>query len=105
MGTNAKIKETLAETASNKIIKMLDGLVREYIQKAAGDKSKDGGERDILGVTEEDVTTLHHREYGLELRKHRPRIDADEATGEECMKTIIEFVASRGRSSPPSTAF
>lgn len=89
---DAKAKDT--ETSSNNIIKMLDGVVREYLMKAEGDKSRD--ERDYLTVPETYPVRLFHPEYGLELEKHRPERFTDEKTGEDYHRTYIEFVASPG---------
>lgn|GEM_PF-867241 len=97
---NAKARDT--EISSNNIIKMLDGLVREYLQKAAGDRAKDGGGAGDYGAGPGSVIEptypiiLYHSDYGLELEKSKPEVQADEANGESYVRTYIEFTASPG---------
>jgi DNA primase len=92
---DAKARDT--ETSSNNIIKMLDGLVREYLLRAAGEHSKEGSQ-DHLGTSEAVgyPIILFHPEYGLELEKGKPQVEVDRETGEEYTKTHIEFTASPG---------
>lgn len=81
---NNKAKET--ETASNSIIKLLDGLVREYIAKM-----KDMTPEDHKGYDGE-IFVYTHPEYLLELVKTKPQ--TVEEDGETFIKSEIEFIAT-----------
>jgi len=85
---DAKAKET--ETMSSNIIKLLDGLIREYLMKMK-DLGNDALEYDR--DHEDQVYKYVHPEYTLELMKTKPEIKKDERE-EEYVSTIIEFVAT-----------
>ena len=85
---NAKAKET--ETGTSSIIKLLDGLVREYKLKM---KESDV-EKDYAPEYDGEVYRYTHPEYGLEVIKTQPEYLKDEATGDDYMKIIFEFVAT-----------
>ena len=82
---DAKAKET--ETMSSNIVKLLDGLVKEYLMK-------------MREVTETEYSAEHgevfvytHPEYGLEIAKTRAEVKRDDTTGDDYTRTLLEFVA------------
>ncbi len=76
---DARARET--ETQSSNIIKLLDGLVREYIMKM-----KDG---------DEEMRNLYvHPEYGLEMVKIGPEVVKGKDGEDDYMRTFVEFVAT-----------
>ncbi len=85
-----KAKET--ETSSNNIIKLLDGMVREYMLKM---KELD---RDALWQWNEElqaeVVTYVHPEYGIEIAKTKPVTCEDETTREPYTRLYVEFVTT-----------
>ncbi|MFA5352931.1 MAG: toprim domain-containing protein [Thermodesulfovibrionales bacterium] len=83
---NAQAKEM--ETSSNNIIKLLDGLVQEYVLKM-----KDLQPAFHQGYDEE-VYCYTHPEYGLELVKTKAEVSRDEASGENYTVAHIEFVTT-----------
>ncbi len=84
---DAKAKDT--ETASNNIIKLLDGLVREYIMKM----------KDLEPTAhyhyDEDVFVYQHPEYMIELVKTKPKV-VEENEGEQFSIASIEFISTSG---------
>jgi len=84
---DAKAKET--ETGSSSIIKLLDGLVREYKLKM-----KEVVEKDFRSEYEQEVYVYTHPEYGLEMIKTQPEVLKDELTGDDFVKIIFEFVTT-----------
>ncbi|HDH02596.1 MAG TPA: toprim domain-containing protein, partial [Nitrospirae bacterium] len=84
---DAKARDT--ETASNNILKLLDGLVREYLMKM---KDLSPGPR--CGYDEE-VFVYQHPEYMLEIVKTKPRV-IEEDESEQYSIAQIEFTATSG---------
>jgi DNA primase len=85
---NTKARET--ETSSNSIIKLLDGLVREYIDKMRHI------EPDVDPETQEKSYTYTHNEYLLELTKSAPEVCKDPEGDGEYTRTTISFIATSG---------
>lgn len=86
---DAKAKDT--ETQSSNIIKLLDGLVREYLMKMK-DLGKDA--KEYSSELEAAVYMYTHPEYGLEIVKTEPEIMIDKETGDTYTRAYIEFVAT-----------
>jgi DNA primase len=84
---NAKAKDT--EVTSNDILKLLDGLVREYLQTL---KNKNVTPQHYDGYDDE-VFVLEHQEYGLTLIKTKPQTVHDDQ-GERYTMAHIEFTAT-----------
>ncbi len=76
------------EAGSNNILKMLDGIVREYIYKIKELKLTP----DIVFGYDEEVFVYQHPDYGLKLIKSKP-IKKSENEYEDYTETHIEFVA------------
>ncbi len=89
---NNRAKEN--ETSSHSIIKMLDGLVREYMAKMK-DLSHTSNS-DYLDEKKEpiEVFVYTHADYLLEMVKMKPETIVDEETKEPYTRTHIEFVAT-----------
>jgi DNA primase len=85
---DSKAKDS--ETSTNSILKMLDGLVAEYLLKM---KTLEKLETTWHKDYEEDVFNYQHPEYGLEIIKSKPAICTDEG-GQEYMRTYVEFIAT-----------
>jgi DNA primase len=88
---NARARET--ETQSSNIIKLLDGLVREYVMKMK-DLGSDNMELEYYPDLQCEVWKYTHQEYALEIVKTRPEVLEDKATGDSYMRTLVEFVAT-----------
>jgi DNA primase len=82
---DARAKET--EVSSNNIIKLLDGLVREYLLKMKDLKAEPYAGYDV------DVFAYQHPEYGLEIVKTKAETIRDE-NGESYSQSFMEFVAT-----------
>lgn len=82
---NAKAKDT--EVTSNNILKLFDGLVREYLLYFKDKKL----ESTIEGGYDEKVFKMEHPEYGLTLFKTVP--DDIEIDGERFETSTVELVA------------
>ena len=84
---DSKAKET--ERGSNSIIKLLDGLVREYLMKM----------RELSPIFrigyDDEVFVFQHPEYMLEIVKTKPQI-IEENEGEPYSMAHIEFIATSG---------
>ncbi len=100
---DAKARDT--ERSSNTIIKLLDGLVREYVGKMKGLDLVPGPHphRNYSDVSasdkelyDEDVYKWTHPEYGIEIIKTRAETIKDEQTGEEYLRAFFEFMATSG---------
>ena len=86
---DAKAKDT--ETTTNSILKMLDGLVMEYLLKMKGlERLETIEHKDYVG----EVYVYQHPEYGIEIIKTKPEECVDEAGGQEYVKTFVEFTAT-----------
>lgn len=85
---DAKAKDT--ETATNSIIKMLDGLVAECLLKMKSIEKIDTVDHKDYP---EEVYIYQHPEYGLEIIKTKPEVCTDE-DGQEYMKTFVEFITT-----------
>lgn len=87
---DAKAKDT--ETSSNSIIKLLDGLMREYLMKMKdiqpGPVIREDGKV-------EDVFSYQHPEYMLEIVKTKPEVFEEDESGTFSM-AHIEFTATSG---------
>lgn len=84
---NTRAKDT--ESGSNNILKLLDGLLREYLHKF-----KDSSiEAQYKAEYEGEVFVLNHPEYGLEIIKTKPKTHEDE-DGSRYSTAHIEFMAS-----------
>ncbi len=86
---NARAKET--ESGSNIILKLLNGLMREYILQMA-DKQI---EPTIVDGYDDKVFIYKHPEYGLTIVKTKPEALVDK-NGEDYIKSYIEFEATSG---------
>jgi len=86
---DAKAKDT--EVTSNNILKLLDGLVREYLIKMKDSKL----EPEPHSEHDEPVFVYTHPEYMIEMIKTQPKIEEDE-NGEPYTITYVEFVATSG---------
>lgn len=84
---DARAKET--ETASSNIIKLLDGLVREYLEKM---KNLNAEPMAWQGY-DDDVYVFTHPEYFIEMIKTKPEIRQEEEDSEPYTITYVEFVA------------
>jgi len=82
---NSRAKET--EIGSNNIVKLLDGMVREYLLKMRELSLTPQAHRDY----EEDVYIWTHPEYGIELIRTVPKSIMDKETTEFYTKSTIEF--------------
>ncbi len=82
---DAKAKDT--ETSSNSIVKLLDGLIQEYVKVK---EPQTTFHKDYNA----EVFLLTHNEYHLELIKTRPEVI--EENGETYTKAYIEFIATAG---------
>jgi len=82
---NAKSKDT--EVSSNNILKLFDGLVREYMMFFKGKSI----EPEIVSGYEDKVFKIEHPEYGLTLYKSIPQDQTID--GERYETSTIEFVA------------
>jgi DNA primase len=87
---DAKARDT--ETSSNTIIKLLDGLVREYILKMKGLQLQPEPYKGY----EDDVYRWTHPDYGIEIIKTRAETIKEEQTGEEYSRAFFEFMATSG---------
>jgi len=88
---NIRAKEN--ETSSHSIIKLLDGLVREYMAKMKDlTPTQHASYIDDWGPT--DVFVYTHQDYLIELIKMKPETIIDEDTKEPYTRTYIEFVAT-----------
>ncbi len=86
---DAKAKDT--ETATNSILKMLDGLINEYLLRM---KNVEGGLTPSFHKEyTSEVVTYQHPEYGLEIIKSQPENLTDE-TGQDYIRTYVEFIAT-----------
>jgi DNA primase len=83
---DAKAKAT--EVGSNDILKMLDGLTREYLAKMQG------AEPQHKQGYDEDVFVCTHPEYLIEMIKTKATLNVDRKTNEEYFRASIEFVAT-----------
>ncbi len=86
---NVKARDT--ETMSSNIIKLLDGLVREYLMKM---RDLDPKELDFDKDLESYVFRYTHPEYTIEMVKTKAEALEDKQTGESYTRTMIEFVAA-----------
>ncbi len=82
---NNKARDT--EVTSNNILKLFDGLVREYMMVAKGKTL----EPEIVHGFDEKVFKLEHGEYGLTLYKTVP--EQKEIDGERFEVATVEFIA------------
>jgi len=80
---NTKAKE--AEVSSNNILKMLDGIIREYILRMKELELKP----EYIYEYKKEMFVYQHPEYGITLIKSLP--ETVESEGEYYTKTIIEF--------------
>lgn len=85
---DAKARET--ETSSNTIIKLFDGLMREYIIKMKD--LNPGYHKDY----KDEVFSYTHPEYLFDVIKTKAEIITDEKTGENYMRSYMEFIATSG---------
>jgi DNA primase len=85
---NSKARET--ETSSNTIVKLLDGLMREYILKMKDLPPEYHKDYD------DDVFTYLHQDYNLEVVKTKAETLKDEQTGELYTRAHMEFVSTSG---------
>jgi DNA primase len=83
---NAKARAT--EVGSNDILKMLDGLTREYLAKMQG------LEPQYVEGFEDQVFVMTHPEYLIEMIKTKATLDVDQASNEEYFRASIEFTAT-----------
>jgi len=83
---DAKAKDT--ERSSNTIIKLLDGLMREYSMKMKGMKSE------YREDFEDDVFVFTHPEYMIEVVKTKAETLKDKQTGEVYIRARMEFIAT-----------
>ncbi|NOZ67990.1 MAG: toprim domain-containing protein [Deferribacteres bacterium] len=84
---DAKAKDT--EVTSNNILKLLDGLVREYLIKMKDSKL----EPEPHSSHADPVFVYIHPEYMLEVVKTQPQVEEDE-NGEPYTITYVEFIAT-----------
>ncbi len=79
------------EVSSNSIIKLLDGIVKDYMQVM--------NEKDITPEPGEEFDQIYrytHPEYMLEMVKTEPEIKTDPESGEPYTEYFVEFVATSG---------
>jgi DNA primase len=88
-----KAKDT--ETSSNMIIKLLDGLVREYLM-AMQTKSKDDVDEGRFYDIEGPVYTHQHPHYHLKMIKTPAKTMTDPESQEMYSEATIEFTATSG---------
>ena len=83
---DSKARDT--ERSSNTIIKLLDGLMREYVMKMKG------MEPEYHKDFEDDVFVFTHPEYMIEVVKTKAETIKDEQTGEAYTRARMEFVTT-----------
>ena len=83
---DAKARET--ETSSNTIVKLLDGLMREYIIRMKGIESV------YDEVLKCEVSMYRHPDYLIEVVKTKAESLKDEQSGDIYMQSHIEFIAT-----------
>ena len=83
---DAKARDT--EKSSNTIIKLLDGLMREYIMKMRDTEPTYNKDYD------EDVFVWTHPEYMIEVVKTKAETMKDEQTGEAYTRARMEFMTT-----------
>ena len=86
---DSKARDT--ETQTNTIMKMLDGLVSEYLLKMKGIENLTAQPHPDFDV---DAYQYQHPEYGLEIIKTKPIECVDDENKEIYIKTYIDFVTS-----------
>lgn len=82
------------ETSSNDIIKLLDGLVREYVAKMKDQPLTTHIDYLDQGRVPLDVFVYTHPDYLLEMVKLPPETITDEETKDPYTRTYIEFMAT-----------
>jgi DNA primase len=84
---NRKSRDT--EVSSNNILKLLDGLVREYLLFLREKKVSPEWKSEYST----EVFVLDHPEYGMTMIKTKPEEITDQTSGEKYTRSYIEFVA------------